>query len=322
MKLTRISNEPVFLPEPTSIWECYNVFNPGVIYHNGLFHMLYRAQGLDWISRIGYAVSPDGIHWNRLRQPVMVPHQGGLDSRGVEDPRITEIDGVFYMAYTIYGRDRLDKDGALVTGQTGITPMLARSDNLIDWQDIGPIVTGEFNKDHMLFPRKIRRGASEKYAALHRREPNVWLAYSDDLRTWPEAEMARMYDARPTADPAQPAGWDSYKVGSNGVPVETEHGWLCFYHGVDDPRPGKFAYRTGVVLLDLDDPTRVLRRPKDPIFWPEELWEIRGDVPNVVFSCANIVVGDTVYVFYGGGDHVIGLATCPFSELMDYVLNG
>jgi predicted GH43/DUF377 family glycosyl hydrolase len=55
MKLTRISNQPVFLPEPTSPWECYNVFNPGVIYHNGLFHMFYRAQGLDWISRIGYA---------------------------------------------------------------------------------------------------------------------------------------------------------------------------------------------------------------------------------------------------------------------------
>jgi predicted GH43/DUF377 family glycosyl hydrolase len=311
MKLTRLSSTPVFLPEPTSAWECYNVFNPGVIHHNGLFHMLYRAQGLDWISRIGYAVSPDGIHWNRLREPVMVPHQGGLDSRGVEDPRITEIDGVFYMAYTIYGRDRLEKDGSITLGQTGITPMLARSTNLIDWEDIGPIVAGEFNKDHMLFPRKI----GGKYAALHRREPNVWIAYSDDLKTWPEADMARMYDARPTN------GWDSYKVGSNGVPIETEHGWLCFYHGVDDPQPGKFAYRTGVILLDRDDPTKVIRRPKDPIFVPEELWEMRGDVPNVVFSCANIVVGDTVYVFYGGGDHVIGLATCKFDALMSYVLN-
>jgi len=318
MKLTRISSQPVFLPDPTSEWECYNVFNPGVIYHNGLFHMLYRAQGLDWISRIGYAVSPDGIHWNRLREPVLVPHQDGLDSRGVEDPRITEIDGVFYMAYSIYGRDRLEMDGSVTIGQTGITPMLARSTNLIDWEDIGPLVKGEFNKDHMLFPRKIHG----KFAALHRREPNVWIAYADDLQTWPEEGMSRMYDARPVNDDSEFPGWDSFKVGSNGVPIETKHGWLCFYHGVDDPVPGNFSYRTGVILLDLDDPTKVIRRPKDPIFVPEELWEIRGDVPNVVFSCANILVGDTVYVFYGGGDHVIGLATCKFDELIDFVLHG
>ncbi len=311
MKITRLSSTPVFLPDPTSEWECYNVFNPGVIYHNGLFHMYYRAQGLDWISRIGYAVSPDGVHWNRLRQPVLSPHQGGLDSRGVEDPRITEIDGVFYMAYTIYGRDRLEKDGSIAAG-TGITPMLARSTNLVAWEDIGPLVTGEFNKDHMLFPRKIRG----RYAALHRREPNVWLAYSDDLKTWREEDMTRMYDARPEND------WDCYKVGSNGVPIETEQGWLCFYHGVDHPQVGKFAYRTGVILLDKDDPTKVIRRPQTPIFWPEELWEMRGDVPNVVFSCANIVVGDTVYIFYGGGDHVIGLVTCKFADLMDFVLHG
>jgi predicted GH43/DUF377 family glycosyl hydrolase len=309
MKLTRHPHNPVLLPDLTSDWECYNVFNPGVIYHMGLFHMLYRAQGLDWISRVGYAVSSDGVQWNRLRQPVLAPHDS-TDSRGVEDPRITCLDDTFYMAYTAYGRDHIEKDGNIVEG-TGITPMLARSDNLITWEILGPLTVGEFNKDHMLFPRKIRG----RYAALHRREPDVWIAYSDDLHTWREIDMAKLYGARPEND------WDCFKVGSNGVPIETEHGWLCLYHGVDAPYP-ECTYRIGALLLDIDDPTKVIHRPLRPIFWPEELWELRGDVPNVVFSCANVVVNGTVFVFYGGADHVIGLATCQLDELVDYVLHG
>lgn len=272
--------------------------------------MLYRAQGLDWVSRIGYAVSPDGVHWNRLAQPVVVP-QGSVDSRGIEDPRVTSMDGVFYMAYTAYGRDHFEKDGSIAEG-TGITPMLARSENLITWEYLGPLVTGEFNKDHMLLPRKIRG----RYAALHRREPDIWIAYSDDLRTWHAQDMARMYGPRPEND------WDCLKVGSNGLPIETDQGWLCLYHGVDKAGVGAFTYRTGVILLDLDDPTKVIHRPLRPVFWPEELWELRGDVPNVIFSCANPVVNGTVYVFYAGGDHVIGLATCALSDLLEYALHG
>lgn len=310
MKLIRIAQNPVFLPNQLSDWDCNNVFNPGVIYNQGLFHMLYRAQGFDWISRIGYAVSPDGIHWNRFSQPVFSTHDS-IDSRGVEDPRLTCIDGIFYMAYTAYGRNHYEKDGSIAEG-TGITPMLARSENLITWEIIGPLVKGEFNKDHMLFPRKIR-GC---FTAFHRRDPNVWLAYSDDLYSWLEADMAQVYGPRPDND------WDCFKVGSNGVPIETKYGWLCLYHGVDKAAVGAFTYRTGVILLDLEDPTRVIHRPKRPIFWPEELWELRGDVPNVIFSCANPVVDGHVYFFYAGGDHVIGLATCELSELLDYALNG
>ncbi len=86
-RLQRHAINPVLLPDPTSDWECYNVYNPSVIHHNGLFHMHYRAQGLDWISRIGYALSTDGVHWNRLRQPVREPHDGS-DSRGRNRPHI------------------------------------------------------------------------------------------------------------------------------------------------------------------------------------------------------------------------------------------
>jgi predicted GH43/DUF377 family glycosyl hydrolase len=306
MKLERHPKNPLMLPDRSSEWECYNVFNPSVIHHNGLFHMHYRAQGLDWISRIGYAVSQDGVRWNRLRQPVLKPTDGA-DSRGVEDPRVVEMDGVFFMTYTAYGRE-FHGDGEPTHLGGGILPMVARSDNLIHWQRLGPIVKGENNKDHVLFPRRI----GGRYVALHRRWPKVWLAYSDDLLTWREEDMAPIYG------PRSDNWWDCGSVGSNGVPIETEHGWLLINHAYDEDR----VYRFGVVLLDLDDPTHVVRRPKEPIFWPEELWELRGDVPNVVFSCANPVVDGTVYVFYGGGDHVIGLATCPFDQLLAFALRG
>jgi len=294
--------QPILMPDPTSEWECYNVFNPGVIYHNGLFHMFYRAQGLDWVSRIGYAVSEDAIHWNRLRRPILYPLEP-WESLGVEDPRVVEIEGEFYMTYTAFGRLGF---GAAIAGGS-VTPMIAKSTNLISWKRIGPVVRGEDNKDHVLFPRRIG-GA---FALLLRPRPEIWIAYSNDLKTWPKERMKKVFGPRP-------GNWDGVAVGANGVPIETEEGWLLLYHGYDENR----VYRFGVALLDLDDPSKVIHRPKDPIFWPEEIWELRGDVPRVVFSCANIVVNRTLYVFYGGGDHVIGLATASFSELLDYARHG
>jgi beta-1,2-mannobiose phosphorylase / 1,2-beta-oligomannan phosphorylase len=305
MKFQRHPNNPILLPDPTSAWECYNVFNPGVLYHDGLFHMYYRAQGLDWISRIGYAVSPDGLHWNRLRDPLLSPGDARED-RGLEDARVVEIEGVFYMTYTAYS-SQYQGSGRPTHSGGGILPMVARSTNLLTWERLGPIVRGEDNKDHVLFPRKI----GGRYTALHRRYPKVWLAYSDDLRNWHEKDMLEVYGPRPNN------GWDATSVGSNGPPIETPHGWLCINHAYDQ----NHIYHMGVVLLDLEDPSQVISRPSKPIFWPEQLWELRGDVPNVVFSCANPVVDGIVYLFYGGGDHVIGLATCSLEDLVDFALN-
>lgn len=306
MQLMRNTANPIMLPDPASDWETYNVFNPAVIHHNGLFHMHYRAQGLDWVSRIGYAVSSDGIHWNRMRQPVLVP-QDETDSRGIEDPRVTEIEGCFYMAYTAYGSTYLGKGEPTHLGG-GVLPMIARSENLITWERLGPLVTGEDNKDHVLFPRRI----NGKYMAFHRRAPQVWLAESPDLIHWPQESMRPIFAPRPEN------GWDSFRVGGGGVPIETEYGWLVIYHAYDPSH----TYRLGACLLDLEDPSVVIHRPNECILEPRELWEIRGDVPNVVFSCANPVVNGLVHVYYGGADHVIGLATIELDELLEFARFG
>lgn len=306
MKLQRHPQNPLLLPDSTSTWETYNVFNPSVIHHNGLFHMHYRAQGIDWVSRIGYAVSADGVHWNRMRQPVLEPCDVS-DARGVEDPRVTEIEGRFYICYTAYSREVPEGTPSTHFGG-GVTPMIAVSDNLVTWDRLGSIVRGEDNKDHVLFPRRI----NGRYVAFHRRPPQVWLAESEDLIMWPEQHMRPIFGPRPDN------GWDEKRVGGNGVPIETEHGWIMFYHAYNNDH----VYRIGVCLLDLEDPSCVIHRPKGFLLEPSELWELRGDVPNVVFSCANPVVNGTVYVYYGGADHVIGLATCSLNDLVDYARHG
>jgi beta-1,2-mannobiose phosphorylase / 1,2-beta-oligomannan phosphorylase len=292
MQLVRHPQSPLLYPNPLHRWEAMNVFNCAVTHHNGLFHMHYRAQGVDFISHIGYAVSVDGLDWNRMENPVLSPHNGREDYRGIEDPRVTILDGAFYMCYTAYGIN-------------GNYPMIARSENMITWDDVAPLEKTE-NKDHVLFPEKV----GGRYAILHRRRPHIWIAYSDDLKTWTDHTI--IMSPRPDVE------WDSKSIGANGLPINTEHGWLLFYHGYSE----KHIYRHSVALLDLDDPSKVIRRPKEFIFEPVETWEIRGDVPNVTFSCSNNVVGDELYFYYAGADRVIGLATAPFADVVAFARNG
>lgn len=290
MKLQRHPNNPILKPVMGNEWESLNVFNPGVIYYNGLFHMFYRAQGLDYVSRIGYAVSEDGAHFKRLAQPLLEP-QDEWETRGIEDPRITYLEDEqrFIMAYTAYS-------------PRGITPMFAESTNLIAWRRIGPLVAGEDNKDHVLFPRRI----NGCYVSFHRRPPSMWIAYSDDLQHWG--------DMKPILEP-RPDHWDSKRVGAGGVPIETSEGWLVLYHGYNFDH----VYRLGAFLLDRENPEKVIARPKDFLLEPQETWELKGDVRTAVFSAANPVVDNLVYVYYGAADRVIGLATCALDELLMWV---
>ncbi len=299
MRLQRHPKNPLLVPDPSSPWEARSIFNPSVIFHNNLFHMHYRAQGHDLISMIGYAVSQDGVSWKRTPNPVLKP-ETERELQGVEDPRVTEIDGVFYMAYTAFsGKGTL---------RVALTPMFAKSDDLLAWERIGALVEGENNKDHFLMPKKL----NNRFVAFHRRWPDIWIAESEDMINWPKEKMTCIMTPRPDSE------WESKTIGGNGPPIETEHGWLFFYHSYAEDR----IYRLGVALLALDDPKVVLNRPQNWILEPQEPWELDGNVPNVVFSSANIRVGDQVWVYYGGADRVIGLATGDFNEIVDFARFG
>jgi predicted GH43/DUF377 family glycosyl hydrolase len=288
MLLKRYPGNPILKPVPHHDWESLTLFNAAVVQTNGVFHMLYRAQGSDRISRLGYAVSRDGFAWMRLDQPVFEP-ESDFEAWGVEDPRITQIGDTFYMFYTGYA-------------EQGTRVCMATTKNFITWERHGIVLPGYDDKDAALFPEKIRG----RYCLFHRIPDDIWLAYSDDLRTWTDHHV--IMEPRVGL-------WDSVRVGIASPPIKTESGWLILYHGYNEAK----HYALGVALLALDDPSHVLSRPAVPVLTPLTPWEKRGDVPNVVFSDAAIVVKDQVYVYYGAGDHVLAVATCGMQELMDFL---
>jgi predicted GH43/DUF377 family glycosyl hydrolase len=161
------------------------------------------------------------------------------------------------------------------------------------------------NRDVMLFPEKIKG----KYWLIHRpalagaayglEHPGIWISSSDDLLGFDGGRLL----ARGERD------WET-KIGGNTPPLRTPHGWLTIYHGIDD----KAVYRLGAMLLDLEDPSNVLKRQDEPILDPETEWERVGDVPNVVFCCGAALLGNELWVYYGGADTVIGLACGDVGE--------
>jgi predicted GH43/DUF377 family glycosyl hydrolase len=295
IKLQRLSDKPILEPKPHHIWEAAAVFNTAAVFHNGLVHLIYRATDITsngqqgkYINSLGYAVSTDGIHFNRLENPILV-NDVPQELRGPEDPRIVEMNGLFYMMYTGYG-GRFDSDYRI---------SLATSQNLINWERQG-VMLDEPNKDASLFPERI----NGKYVMFHRRSPDIWIAYSDDLETWTDHQRVM--------GPVKDSDWESTKIGLAGPPLKTPQGWLMIYHGVGgDPR----KYSLGIALLDGNDPSQVIARQSEPVLEPELDWEINGFVPNVVFSCGQIVMGDRLIVYYGGADQVIGAAAVSMEEI-------
>ena len=295
IKLKRVSDQPILSPKPAHEWEATAVFNTAAIYNNGLVHLIYRATDItsngrdgEYINSFGYAVSADGVKFNRLEQPILI-NDIPQEARGPEDPRIVKIGETFYMMYTGYG-GRFGGDYRI---------SLATSKNLIDWQRHG-VILDEANKDASLFPEKI----NGKYLMFHRRPPDIWLADSDNLKKWDNHRL--VMSALPNST------WENEKIGIGGPPIKRDDGWLLIYHGVSKDH----RYSLGIALLDLDDPTKIIARQAEPILEPELDWEINGYVPNVVFSCGQVVIGDELFVYYGGADTAIGVAKIRMNEVV------
>jgi beta-1,2-mannobiose phosphorylase / 1,2-beta-oligomannan phosphorylase len=292
MYLERYQGNPILTPIADHPWESRTVFNCGITQIDGAVVMIYRAQGLENnVSRLGFAVSTDGYTFARLDRPVFEPADE-TETKGVEDPRITKIGDDYHMLYTAWSPDN-------------IQVARASTRNFFVWQRHGIVIPGPDNKDAALFPGKV----GGRYVMFHRIPPSIWLAYSDDLVTW--GDYQKIMDPRPD-------NWDDLKLGAGGPPIETEEGWLVIYHGVDKNK----VYRLGVALLDRDDPAKVINWPKPYILQPEEKWELTGDIPNVVFTCGTAELNDRYFVYYGGADKVIAVATAPKAAMLDFARNG
>jgi predicted GH43/DUF377 family glycosyl hydrolase len=299
-KLERLSDKPILSPIKDHNWEKAAVFNTAALYENGLIHLFYRASDnsfvLDgekpmeknkFVSSIGHAVSKDGIKFTRSCSPIIIG-ETEQEKWGVEDPRITKIDDTYYMMYTGFGgREWEDFKICMVY-----------SKDLKNWEG-HDIVFDESNKDAAFLPEKI----DGNFVVFHRRVPNIWVSYSKDLKSWP-VHKTIMAPIEGT--------WDSKKIGIAGPPIKREDGWLLIYHGVDENN----VYRLGAALLDINDPSKVIARQKEPILEPELEWEKVGNVPNVVFSCGAVEFQDKYYVYYGAADTCIGVATIDKNKVI------
>lgn len=304
-KLARAKENPIITPEKSHPWEAKAVFNPAAIYLEGKIHLLYRAMSEDNTSTMGYAVSRDGIHIDyRLPEPVYVPTEpfeqkltpGG--NSGTEDPRITKIGNKIYMCYTAF-------DGR---NPPRVALTWIKVDDFLNqkWNWTKPVLISapdEDDKDAFVFPEKVKG----KYLIVHRSGEDIDLGFSPTLdfdgKTW--LEEYRWIATRK-------GWWDSKKVGAAAPPIKTKAGWLMLYHGVSDDG----VYRVGAVLLDLKNPVKIIGRTDNPIFEPETPYEKEGQVSNVVFPCGNVLLGDKLFVYYGGADKVVGVATIKIQEII------
>ncbi len=293
--MERFKNNPILKPIASHAWESRLVFNAAAFYGDKRVHIVYRAVGDDGISRLGYASSMDGYEIDeRLPYPIFEPATLE-DGDGCEDPRITSLDGQYFMCYTaLHNR-------VLGTFQISITSI--GIDDFINkrwkWETRRFPFSGIRNKDAALFPKKI----DGKYALLHRIEPDICIAYSKNLDNW-----CKM---RSIAQPRREM-WDSLKIGIAGPPIETDSGWLLIYHGTDFDR----RYYLGTMMLDRENPEKVIYRSQKPILEPLEDYERLGAVPNVVFSCGAVQMDNKLLIYYGGADSVLCVADFNIDELI------
>jgi len=307
IKLTRVTEKPILEANENNDWEKASCFNAGAIKVDNIVHMFYRAtdtscngkESSSYMNYIGHATSTDGINFSRDDDYVLGPEQGTQWQRGCEDPRVIKVEDKYYMLYTGYG--------ARFPGDYRIC--MSSSDDLINWEQHGMLMD-ESNKDAALFPNKI----NGEYVLLHRRPPNIWVGFSKDLKEF--------YKHTVLAERDENNDWEDCKIGIAGPPIETEKGYILIYHGVSQEKKdfgekGEYAqYALGIMLLDKDDPTKVVYRQKEPILVPELKWELNGHVPNVVFSCGQVVMGEYLYVYYAGADQRMGVAKVKMSSIM------
>jgi predicted GH43/DUF377 family glycosyl hydrolase len=305
LKLERFPRNPILEPEPKHSWESKAVFNPGALYEEGKVHLVYRAVSEDDTSVLGYAASSDGFTFDeRLDKPIYVP-RGDFEKKGCEDPRLTRLDDTLYMCYTAY--DGKNEPRVALTS-IAMSDFLARR-----WEWARPVLIsplGRGDKDAAIFPKKIKG----KYAILHRVGSSIWLDLVDslDLEEGVCIKGIVIMSPRQENPPAE-------KIGIAAPPIETESGWLLLYHTVAK-KDDKLYYSVSAALLDIDDPTRVIARRQTSLLEPEMPYEKEGQVANVVFPCGAVVINNQLFVYYGGADKVIGVATVTLSELLEGLL--
>lgn len=333
MQLTRYEGNPILSPNPANEWENLAVFNPAAWYdeQENRVLMLYRAAEAhsEYKCYFGLATSKDGYHFERAsNDPVIGPSVDGFDASTIQDPRMIKMGEWYYITYAArhfpFGQFWMPKE---VQYRPPACPPEFPKAIRINATSTGLLLTKDFktfiragritdptldDRDVVLFPEKI----GGKYFMMHRplewvgpeygtQHACAWISKADDLLGFRQSKL--LIKAKYC--------WEADKLGMNTPPIKTEQGWLTLYHAVGADR----RYRLGALLLDLEDPSQVLHRTSEPIMQSEADYEIDGYYRGCVFPCGKVVIGQTLFVYYGAADKHVGLATCSLTELLDHL---
>jgi predicted GH43/DUF377 family glycosyl hydrolase len=302
MLIKRYSGNPILtkkdVPYPVA-----TVHNAAVTKYNGKYIMIFRSHKKNGRSIIGKANSSDGYNFKVDTMPFMVPateeYFKDYEEYGIEDPRITFIEGEYFITYSAYSK-------------SGVRIGLAKTSDFKTITRISMITQAD-HRNVVIFPEKF----NGLYARLDRPHSeitpwSIWISFSPDLKYWGESKLL-----------IKPLNyhWDEMKIGPGAPPIKTTRGWLIIYHGVFSTMSGGI-YRLGIALLDLTDPSKVIAVGDDWILQPEEVYEITGYVHNVVFTCAAVPEPDgSVKIYWGGADTVMCVGTANIECLVDNCLN-
>jgi predicted GH43/DUF377 family glycosyl hydrolase len=266
-------------------------------YRNATGNLRMTNEGyIDFLAQISHlrvARSTDGVNFTIDETPAIAPHTD-MEEYGVEDPRATFIDGEWHITYVSVSR-------------WGITTSLATTTDFRSFERQGLIFLPD-HKDVVIFPEKVRG----RYVALTRPMPQsfsrifgVWIAFSEDMRSWGGHETLCL---------PRWEYWDELRTGASAVPFRVDDGWLELYHGVDR----NTRYAMGALLLDADDPRKVLARSAQPILEPLEPFERTGLFNETIFSCGHVELGDgRIRMYYGAADSVVAAADFDVRDIVN-----
>ena len=295
--LHRYEGNPILTPEKMP-FRCYTVMNSGAIRYQGQYLLLLRVEDCTRATDFYVATSENGLDFEVSPDPIDYPPREIEKRYGGHrfDPRITSIDGRHYICH------------ALWLGPLGCCLAMAVTDDFVHFGPFGEVSLPS-NRNGALFPEKV----GGKYYRLERPQPTkdggtMWITESEDLIRWG--------NGRPIDTPQ--TSWASIKTGAGAVPIRTPEGWLEIYHAVCSTCSSN-NYHLGVVLLDLDEPWKVVRAPREFVLAAERDYECMGQTPNVVFTAGACETDDgKLNVYYGGADTRMCLAQTCIEELIDF----
>src|SRR4030042_1701223 len=279
---------------------CSGIYNSGVVRFKGKYLIVCRVESIDISNYFIPAISEDGYHFKVSKKPISLPRDEEFKRYTEEmiyDPRITEIDGVYYICFAAHS-------------SYGVRIGMLKTKDFEKFDSCG-FISEPDNRNGVLFPEKI----GGLYARLDRPtlpgdHGDIWISYSPDLVFWGKSKCIFKRGAQGHCY------WQ--KIGAGAVPIKTKKGWLEIWHGVHVMAGYQYVYHLGAMLLDLNDPSKVVARAKAPILSPREPYERVGLTSNVVFTSGAILEENgEVKIYYGGADTVQCMATAHIDDLVE-----